>query len=160
MTDTILITAGAVCMVTGVIGCFLPALPGPPLGYAALLLLHVTSRYDFTPRFLIILGILTVITSLLDYVIPVIGAKKFNASKYGIWGSIIGLLVGIFIFPPFGIILGPVIGAFIGELMAGKRSGHAVKAAFGAFIGFVAGTGLKLILCLVMAYYFLVKVLS
>ncbi|RJQ47682.1 MAG: DUF456 domain-containing protein [Nitrospiraceae bacterium] len=155
MSDTVLIVAGAFCMIFGILGCFLPLLPGPPLGYAGLVLLHLTSRYDFSPRFLIIFVILTVIASLLDYVIPVLGAKKFNASKYGIWGSVIGLVVGIFILPPFGIIFGPVIGALTGELVAGKKTEHAAKAAFGVFIGFAAGTGLKLVLCLVMAYYFL-----
>ena len=158
MTDTLLIITGAVCMISGILGCFLPLLPGPPLCYAALLLLHVTSPYDLSPRFLVIFAILTGIVSLLDYIIPVMGAKKFNASKYGIWGSIIGLILGIFIFPPFGIIIGPVIGAFTGELIAGKKTGHAVKAAAGAFIGFVTGTGLKLVLCLVMTYYFLITV--
>jgi len=158
MTDTVLIIAGAVCMISGILGCFLPVLPGPLLGYTALLLLHFTSRYDFSTRLLIIFAILTVIVSLLDYFIPVFGAKKFNASKYGIWGSVIGLVLGIFVFPPFGIIFGPVIGALTGELVAGKKTEHAVKVAAGAFIGFVTGTGLKLVLCLVMTYYFLVTV--
>jgi uncharacterized protein YqgC (DUF456 family) len=158
MADTLLVVAGALCMIAGIIGCFLPVLPGPPLGYTALLLLHFTSRHDLSPRFLIIFGILTVIVSLLDYFIPAYSVRKFNASKYGIWGSVIGLVLGIFIFPSFGIILGPVIGALTGELMAGKKTEHAVKAAFGAFIGFVTGTGLKLVLCLVMTYYYLVTV--
>jgi len=158
MTDTVLIIAGAVCMISGILGCFLPVLPGPPLSYAALLLLHVTSRYDLSLRLLFIFAILTVIVTLLDYLIPVFGAKKFNASKYGIWGSFIGLVLGIFIFPPFGIIFGTVIGAFAGELVAGKKTGHAVKSAAGAFIGFVTGTGLKLVFCLVMAYYFLTSI--
>lgn len=147
-------------MIVGILGCFLPALPGPPISYAALLLLHFTARYDFSPRFLITFGILTIVAVLIDYVIPVIGARKFNASKYGIWGSTVGLVAGIFMFPPFGIILGPIIGAFTGELVAGKKKEHALKAAFGAFIGFAAGTGLKLVLCLVMAYYYLIKVFS
>lgn len=142
-------------MLSGIIGCFLPVLPGPPLAYGALLLLHLTSLYDFTPRFLVIFAVLTVIVTLLDYIIPVIGAKQFNASKYGIWGSVIGLVFGIFILPPFGMIFGPVAGALAGELIAGKKSEDALKAAFGAFVGFLAGTGLKLILCLVMTYYFL-----
>lgn len=157
MTDTVLISAGALFMIMGIIGCFLPALPGPPLGYAGLILLHLTSRYDFSTRFLVIFAILTVIAALLDYVIPVIGARKFNATKYGIWGSVIGLIAGVFMIPPFGFIIGPIIGAFIGELVGGKRTEHAVRAAFGAFIGFAAGTGLKLVLCLVMTYYFLEK---
>jgi len=155
MTDTLLIAAGAVCMIFGIVGCLLPVLPGPPLGYIALLLLHVTSRYNLSPRLLIIFAILTVFVTLLDYVIPIYGARKFNASKYGIWGSVIGLVFGIFIFPPFGIIFGPIIGALAGELIAGKNTEHAVKAAAGAFIGFVTGSGLKLVLCLVMTYYFL-----
>lgn len=158
MTDTVLIITGSICMISGILGCFLPLLPGPPLGYAALLLLHFTSRYDFSNRFLIIFAILMVLVSLLDYFIPVYGAKKFHASKYGIWGSVIGLILGISIFPPFGIIFGPVIGALTGELVAGKKTEHAVKAATGAFLGFVTGTGLKLVLCLVMAYYFLITI--
>lgn len=158
MTDTVLIAAGALCTVTGIIGCLLPVLPGPPLGYAGLLLLHATSRYDLSAGFLITFGILTVLVSLLDYVIPVYGARKFSASRYGTWGSVIGLLFGMFVFPPFGLVLGPVIGALAGELVAGRKTGHALSAALGAFIGFAAGTGLKLVLCTVMAYYFLTTV--
>jgi len=141
-------------MITGILGCILPLLPGPPLNYAGLLLLHFTTRFQFSTDFLIFWAIITAIVYGLDIVIPVWGTKKFGGSKRGVWGSLIGLVAGIFFFPPFGIIIGPFLGAVIGELTAGKDSGAALKSGFGSFIGFITGTVLKLVASGIMTWYF------
>ena len=152
--DYVLIVFGVVLIIGGILGCVLPVLPGPPLSYIGLLLLHFTQRYQFSTRFLIIWAIITTVVYVLDYVIPSLGTKKFGGSKRGIWGSMIGLVIGLFFFPPYGIIIGPFLGAIIGELTSGKDSGTALKSGFGAFIGFLAGTLLKLIASGMMTWYF------
>ena len=152
--DYFLIITGALFLFTGLAGCILPVLPGPPISYVGLLLLHFTERYEFTGRFLIVWAIITMAVVVLDYVIPVLGAKKYGASKAGIWGSIIGLVVGLFILPPFGIILGPFVGAIAGEYMSGKQSNQAFRAGFGSFMGFMGGILLKLMASGMMVWYF------
>jgi len=152
--DYILIGLGVIFIISGILGCVLPIIPGPPLSYLGLLLLHFTERYQFTPHFLIIWAIITTVVYALDYIIPAWGTKKFGGSKRGIWGSIIGLIVGMLFFPPFGIIIGPFAGAVIGELTSGKDSGLALKSGFGSFMGFLLGTLLKLITSGMMTWYF------
>ena len=139
-------------MLVGIAGCVLPLLPGPPLSFLALLIQQFNSPNPFTTKFLITWAVITVIVTLLDYLIPVYGTKKFGGSKYGVWGCTIGLFVGLFI-GPWGIILGPFIGAFIGEIIANNNSSTALKSAFGSFIGFVFGTLLKLVAFFVMGWY-------
>ncbi len=152
--DYVLITLGVLFMIGGILGGVLPVLPGPPLSYVGLLLLHFTERYQFSTRFLVIWAVITVVVYALDYVIPAWGTKRFGGSKRGIWGSIIGLVIGLFFFPPFGIIIGPFLGAVIGELTSGKDSGSALKSGFGSFVGFLTGTLLKLITSGMMTWYF------
>jgi len=144
-------------MVVGIIGCLIPVLPGPPIGYIGLIILQMTSRHPFSTRFLIIYGILTVFVFVVDYVIPVYGTKKLQGSKYGIWGSAIGLIIGILFFLPFGIIFGPLLGACLGELVTGKDIARAVKSAMGSLIGFLAGTAIKIVLSITMAYYYVMN---
>ena len=140
-------------MILGIAGCLLPVLPGPPLSYLGLLAIHLTSKIDFSSKFLISWGIIVILVSILDYVIPIWGTKFFGGSKYGVWGSMVGLLAGLFI-PPIGIIVGPFIGAVAGEMLAGNKQ-NALKAGFGSFIGFIAGTVVKMLVSLIMLYYFI-----
>ena len=152
--DYVLLGFGIVLILIGLLGCVLPIVPGPPLSYAGLLLLHFTERYQFSSSFLITWAVITVVAYTIDFVIPALGTKKFGGSKRGIWGSIIGLLIGMFLFPPIGIIVGPFAGAVIGELSTGKESKEAFKSGFGSFLGFLAGTLLKLIVSGMMTWYF------
>ncbi|MDD2381511.1 MAG: DUF456 domain-containing protein [Mariniphaga sp.] len=152
--DILLIIAGVLLMVGGILGGVLPVLPGPPLSYAGLICLHLTGRYQFSSRFLIIWAVVTAVVYLLDYLIPVWGTKRFGGSKRGVWGSVIGLVIGLFFFPPFGIIAGPFLGAVAGELSAGKDSVAAMKSGFGSFVGFLAGTLIKLVASGLMAWHF------
>ena len=135
--------ATVICII-GVLGSFLPIIPGPPISFGGMWLLQLQNEAPFSTRELIFWFIAVAVITILDYVIPSIGTKKFGGSKYGVWGSTIGIVVGLFI-PPFGIILGPAIGAFAGELIYQKKADVAFKAAIGSFLGFLAGTFLKFI---------------
>lgn len=154
MMDYVLIAFGIIFMISGVLGGILPILPGPPLSYIGILLLHFTDKYQFDNGFLILWLIITLFIYGLDFVIPVWGTKKFGGSKRGVWGSIIGLIIGMFLFPPIGIIFGPFAGAVIGEYSSGKESKEAFKSGFGSFLGFLVGTLLKLIVSGMMTWYF------
>ncbi|WP_152285584.1 DUF456 domain-containing protein [Flavicella marina] len=153
--DMLLTILGLFCITLGILGALLPILPGPPISWIGLLLLYGTRAVPNDNKFIwITLGIAILVT-LLDYIIPVVGTKKFGGTKKGIWGSTIGLVIGLF-FPPIGIIVGPFIGAFIGELIEDSADiQKAFKAAVGSFIGFVFSTGLKLVLGGFYFYYFM-----
>ena len=157
--DFVLIGLGILFMISGILGGVLPVLPGPPLSYSGILLLHFTERYQFSTRFLVIWAAITILVYILDYIIPAWGTKRYGGSKQGIWGSIIGLIAGLVFFGPFGIIIGPFAGAVVGELIAGKDSAGAFRSGFGSFMGFLAGTVMKLITSGVMTWYFVVKLL-
>ncbi len=151
--DYVLYILSGLLITAGIIGSILPVLPGPIVGYAGLVLLYFTGNHPFTITFLVVFAILTLIVSVIDYIIPIYGTKKFHGSKYGMWGSTIGVFAGMFFFP-FGIIAGPFIGALVGELITGKGLKIAFSSAFGSFVGFLAGTGLKLILTVSMGFYY------
>ena len=145
--DIIWIIVGAICLLVGLAGCFLPALPGPPLSYVGMILLHLTDKVQFTATQLIVWAILVIIVQVLDYFTPLIGTKYSGGSKWGNRGCIAGTVIGIFLFPPWGIIFGPLVGAVIGELLGGKLTHEALKAGLGAFVGFLLGVILKVSLC-------------
>jgi uncharacterized protein YqgC (DUF456 family) len=147
---------GTILLLGGFAGSILPGLPGPPLAWAAVLLLHFTSYATYSTVFLISTGIVMIAITLLDYYIPIWGTKKFGGTRAGVIGSTIGLIAGMFILPPFGILIGPFLGAFIGELLVDKNDlKKALKSAIGSFLGFVAGTLLKLSFCGIMAFFFI-----
>lgn len=167
--DVLLIILGAICLLLGLIGCVAPVLPGVPLSYLGLLLLHFTDRVQFSWQFLVVWGVVVVVIQILDYFIPAWGTKKFGGTKYGVWGSTIGLFVGLFM-GPLGIVVGPFIGAVLGELIYFNRHpqttlseteqnknsnfNRALRAGFGSFIGLLTGTLIKVICCGVMIAYF------
>lgn len=153
--DIVLIIIGSIVALLGLIGCIIPALPGPPLNYVALLLLHFTDRHSFSTKFLIWTLVLTVLVTVLDYLIPVVGTRRFGGTKYGIWGCVIGMLAGAIFFPPFGLIFGGFFGAIAGEMIGGKEANLAFRAGVGSFLGFLAGTLAKLIVSGLLTYYFI-----
>ena len=133
-------------LLIGIIGCIVPGLPGTPIAYAGLWIAQATDQVDFSWQFLLIWGIVVIIISVLDYVVPAWGTKHYGGTKWGVWGSTIGVFIGLF-FGAAGVILGPLIGAVIGELISGKELAAALKAGWGSFIGILFGTILKLIAC-------------
>lgn len=144
--EIVLLIIAFVCMVVGIIGCIVPGLPGAPIAYAGMWIAQATERVDLTWQELLVWGIATVVVSLLDYVVPAWGTKQFGGTKYGVWGSTIGVFVGLFA-GPWGVILGPLAGAILGELMGGKAAAEALRAGWGSFLGLLCGTILKLICC-------------
>ena len=133
-------------MLIGLIGCIVPGLPGTPIAYIGLWIAQATEKIHFSWQFLLIWGIVVVIIAVLDYVVPACGTKHYGGTKWGVWGSTIGVFVGLF-FGAMGVILGPLVGAVIGELISGKQLNDALKAGWGSFVGILFGTILKLIAC-------------
>jgi uncharacterized protein YqgC (DUF456 family) len=151
-----LIILGLLIALIGLLGSILPVIPGPPLSYAALIILSLAKQWEpFTTTFLIIMGVLMLAVSLVDYVFPAIGAKRYGASKAGVWFSLIGMLVGIFFIPPWGMFIGAFAGAVIGEVAFGKEKKGALRAGWGVFIGTMMGTGFKLAFCGICIFFYI-----
>lgn len=149
-----LITIGIILLIAGIVGCIIPALPGVPLSYLALVLLRFSDKGDeVSNRLLIIWAVVTVLVTLLDYIVPAWGTKQFGGSKWGTWGSVIGVFIGLFM-GPWGIVLGPFVGAVVFELIGGKPSREAIRAGWGSFIGLMTGTIIKLICCGLITWKF------
>ena len=147
--DVLLLTFGFICIIIGILGSFLPVLPGPSISWVGLLLLYCTNAVPVNHWILGSTLLITFFISILDFVIPSKGTKKFGGSNYGIWGTNIGLVVGIFSPIPLGFIIGPFIGAFVGELIYdSKNHQRAFRAATGSFIGLVASSFMKFVLCM------------
>ena len=142
----VLIILAFLFMLLGIIGCIVPGIPGTPIAYAGLWIAQASERVDFSWQFMLIWGIVVVIISVLDYVVPAWGTKHYGGTRWGVLGSTIGVFIGLF-FGAFGVILGPLVGAVLGELIAGKQFDQALKAGWGSFIGILFGSLLKLIAC-------------
>lgn len=150
--DIVWFVLGGMLVLVGIVGCFLPILPGPPIAFVGLWIQQLKSVAPYTAQFLWMWAGITLLVTVLDYWVPVYATKKWGGSKAGIIGCALGLLAGLW-FGPLGIILGPMLGAFAGEVLANKNSTHALRSAMGSFFGFLAGTILKLIACSVMFWY-------
>jgi uncharacterized protein len=152
---TVFIILGLILAVAGVLACILPVLPGPLMSYGALIVLSWTRAWEpFGVRMLVFLGALTLVFSIMDNFIPAISAKNSGATKHGIWGSVIGMVIGIFVFPPWGIFFGSFAGAVFGEMIFGKRGKEAVRIGWGVLLGSMMGIGLKLAFCLTLLFLY------
>lgn len=156
--DVFLLIIGFLMVLLGIVGSFLPVLPGPLTGWLGLLIIHFTSVITMNYMFLGITFGIAMIIWILDYIIPAMGTKRFGGSKYGIYGTTIGLLVGLISPIPFGILIGAFLGAFIGELLFdSKDTNRAIKASFGSFIGLLASATIKFSIAFVYVILFLIK---
>jgi len=154
MISILLIIIGLLISITGLIGCIIPAIPGPQLSFLSLIILELAIDDAFSLDFFYLWGGITVAVFFLDYILPILGAKVYRASNYGIWGSIVGMIAGIIFFPPFGMILGLFAGAVIGELIAGKKEWEALKVGSATFFASMFMIFIKLAVSGVMLYYF------
>ena len=155
--ELFLVILSLLLMLLGVLGSFLPILPGPLTSWAGLLVLHFTDGVDLSNTFLIGTLIVAIFIYILDYIIPAIGTKRFGGSKAGMIGTTLGLVVGLIAPIPFGIIIGPFLGALIGEMIHRNDMEKALKAAFGSFLGFIASTFLKFIVAIIYLGFFIAK---
>lgn len=168
--STVLIVLWSIFAIVGVAGSVLPVLPWPVLVYISLILLQLTEHSPFTWTFLIIFGIINILVMLLDYVVPIWGTKKFWWTKRWTRWSTVGLVVAVVILPilwitiwPFGLlwlIWWPFLWAYLWEKLWWKEHKHALKSAYGSFIWFLSGMFLKLVISLVMASYFFIKLIG
>jgi len=156
--NTVLIIVAILLALIGIAGSIIPGLPGPPFSWAALLVLNFTTAANHNATYLIVTAAVAVVITLLDYVVPSLSTKRHGGSKAGVWGCNIGLVVSIIGLPfgptgLIGVIFWPFVGALVGELLSGKQSREAVRAAWGAFLGFLTGTGLKLAYGIFAAFF-------
>lgn len=158
--DIFLITLAFVVLLLAMVGSVVPALPGVPLAYLSLWLGRWSGYAPFSNTFMWIMAGVTLIIFLADYFLPPLILKRAGGSKAATWGSVIGMVLGM-IFTPIGMLLGMLLGAFIGEIVYARKSGgDALKAAMGTFIGFLLGTGLKLLLCFYILYRLIAALIS
>ena len=155
MAIALSILAGLLLLI-GFVGCVVPVLPGPIIGYCGLLVLIPTEKCPST-LLLVTMGLVVAAVTIADYVVPAIGAKKFDCSRWGTVGCFVGTIVGLF-FVPVGILVGPFLGAFLGELIAMKPIGAALKGGLGAFLGFLSGVFLKILACIAMIFAYVMLV--
>ena len=163
--DIILIVIGAVLCIVAIIGSLVPVLPGPLLAYIAFILLQLTGKHPFGWTFFIVRALVIIFLTVLDYIIPSRWTKKFWWTKRGVRGSNIGLIISVVVLPIFGIVIGPFgliwlivgpfVGAYLGEKYAGKHHAHALRSARWSFIGFVTWSLLKLVISIIMLIYFI-----
>jgi uncharacterized protein YqgC (DUF456 family) len=156
--DIFLLIIGFLLVLLGILGSFLPMLPGPLTGWLGLLIIHFTSVIPMNYMFLGITFSVAMIIWILDYIIPAMGTKHFGGSKYGVYGTTIGVLIGLLSPVPFGILIGAFLGAFIGELLFdSKDTNRALKASFGSFIGLLSSATIKFSITFVYVLLFLMK---
>ena len=157
--DIFLLTIGFLFVMLGLIGSFLPVLPGPLTSWLGLLILYFTSIVPMNYTFLGITLAIAILIWILDYIIPAIGTKGFGGSTYGVYGTTIGLLIGLFSPIPFGILLGAFLGAFIGEMLHDKKNTRrAFRASIGSLLGLITSATIKFSVALVYAFLFFMKV--
>lgn len=150
--DIAIIILAILAGLTGIAGSIIPGLPGPPVSWVGLLLLFIWGPDEMPLKTLVIWGVITAVVSVLDYVVPMYFTKITGGSKYAERGAIAGLILGI-IFTPIGMILGSFLGALLSEWYYTRQGFvQALKAAMGSFLGFLTGTGLKLIAAGIMMW--------
>ena len=157
MPEPLLIALAVICLIVGAVGTVAPILPGVPLSWAGLLILKFVPsvKDNVSWAIIVILGIITIVVTILDNILPMWGTKKMGGNKKVVWGATIGLLVGFFL-GPWGIIFGPFVGALVGGLLSGSKFMLATKHATGAFIGYIAGLIIKLITVGLIVFFFVV----
>ena len=118
--DLFLLVLGLILCLIGIIGSFLPIIPGPVTSWLGILLLNLTSAVEFNLNFVLITFTVAVSVGILDYIIPILGVKKLGGSRSGQIGTTVGLIVALVILGPIGIIIGPFMGALLGEMSTKK----------------------------------------
>lgn len=143
--DILSVAVGTIAVGAGLIGCIVPILPGPPVAFVSLLLVSLAGGWTvYSVHLLVLLAVLAIAASVLDSILPAAGSKRAGAGKAGVWGSVAGMIIGTFFFPPFGTFIGAFAGALVGEFLASREGGRSFRAAMGVFTGTMAAMVAKL----------------
>ena len=141
-------------IIVGIVGCFVPGIPGPPLAFVGLIAVSFASGWTaYQPLTLVVLGLAAVAMLVLDNILPLVSARKAGAGKAGIWGSIIGMLLGILFLPPFGMIIGAFGGALLGEVLFHKENKKPFLAALAILGGTILASLLKFVVTIIIGVY-------
>jgi uncharacterized protein YqgC (DUF456 family) len=157
--DLVIQILAVILGIAGLLGCILPVLPGPPLSFIGLVLLFFKSESTMAWPFLLLWGIIAVVVTVLDYLVPAYFTKIAGGSRAATRFALAGMLLGIVFFPPLGMIIGAFLGALLGEILYNRKEGGlagSLKPAFGSFLGFLFGVGLKLVASGIMMYYIVI----
>jgi len=157
--DLLIIIIAFLFFLIGLIGAILPIIPGPIITYLGILLLYFFSDLNFSNNEIFIYTVATVLVFFSDYILQFFGVRKFGGQKNAIYGTMFGVLIGLF-FPPIGLIIGPFLGAFFGALMDNKEKKQAIRVAFGALLGFLFGTFIKILYSIYVIYIVAQKILT
>ncbi len=151
----------SIFFLAGLAGSIIPGMPGPPVVFAGALIYGLLTGFtEMGWVMLLVLGLLAAVSQLLDYLASAYGAKKFGGSGWGIWGSLIGGLIGFFVFNIPGMIVGLFAGAVLMELWKGKKDTRAaLKVGGGSLLGFMGGMLMKVVFSLLMIGLFLFDVI-
>ena len=155
--DLLFIVIGAILMIVGLLGSFLPVLPGVPVSWLGLLMLHLAPSIPMNYWLLGITLVIAILIYVLNLLIPAMGTKRFGGSRSGMIGATIGLVIGLLAPIPFGVLIGPFVGAFIGEIINKSSSRSALKAAFGSFLGFLASSFMEFVIAFAFLILFIYK---
>lgn len=157
---TLIIIIVILLLLAGMAGTVVPFIPGIPLMFIGIAAYGWYDNFQtIDAQYLIVLACLTLLSVFMDYLSTMLGAKYFGSTKQGTWGALIGTVIGLFLFPPIGIIAGPFVGAIIGESMAGKDSRAALKVALGTVAGLFTGMIFNVILAIGMVLSFIIKLI-
>ncbi len=156
--DIFLTLLAGFLLIIGILGSFLPVLPGVPVSWVGLLVFYLAPSIPMNYWFLGITLIVAVLIFVLNLAVPAMGTKKFGGSKAGMIGATIGLVVGLIAPIPFGILIGPFIGAFIGEILNKSNSKSALRAAYGSFLGLIASSVMEFLVTVAFLILFIFKV--
>lgn len=160
MMDVAVLVATLVVIILGIAGTFLPFLPGIPIIFVAIAAYGWYEGFKvISAQYLVVLAGIALLSMLVDYISTYLGAKYFNSSKKGVWGAVLGGVAGIFVFPPFGIIIGPWLGAVLGEKLQGNDWPRAWHSGLGAVVGLFSGIAFKIILGTAMLISFLIIII-
>lgn len=154
----LLIIVSVLLVLIGLVGAIVPGIAGPPFSFLGLFALSFVEGVNHSTTFMVVMGILGAIIFVLDYVVPIWGTKTLGGTQAGTRGSTIGLILGLLVTIVFpigfiAILLGPFIGAYIGEKSAGTDDSLAWRSAFGSFLGFLAGTFIKVVYAIVCIFF-------
>ena len=148
-----------VLFILGLLGTVLPILPGAILIYGGMFLYGLMTQFStLDANFFLIQALILVFILAIDFLASAAGTRHFQGSRQAVWGAVIGTVLGMLIFGPLGIIIGPFVGAIIAEFLYHPNLNQAIRVGFGTLIGFVGSTILKLGVEIIMIIYFFIKI--